>query len=258
MVEKQVPLTKQEVEKLLGFDSGRLPLHVAVIPDGNGRWAQSRNQTRIMGHREGINAVRRTVRECRRLGISYLTIYAFSTENWNRPADEVSALWALLKEYVSQELPELQVNGVRLNVIGRFDRLPEDVQKEVTHSIEATKDNSDMVLTIALSYSGRDELVQAMERFAGDVAAGRAEPGAISEQNFSGYLDTNGLPDPDLLIRTSGEMRISNFLLWQLAYAEIFITDTLWPDFSVEKLHEALKDYAGRQRRFGKTSDQLD
>jgi undecaprenyl diphosphate synthase len=257
LVEKQIPLTVEQVEKLLGFPAERMPKHIAVIPDGNGRWAQAKNQDRINGHREGINSVRRTVRECRRLGVKFLTIYAFSTENWKRPKDEVEALWELLKHYVSQELPELQANGVRLNVIGRFERLPEDVQREVTHSIDQTKNNSDMVLTIALSYSGRDELVLAMERFGKDIADGKQSPGSISEENFSQYLETHDLPDPDLLIRTSGEMRISNFLLWQLAYAEIYITETLWPDFSTEKLHQALKDYVGRQRRFGRTGDQL-
>lgn len=256
-VKKQKPLTPRQIEEIFEFPANLLPRHVAVIPDGNGRWAKLRDQSRIMGHREGINAVRRTVRESRRLGISYLTVYAFSNENWSRPEQEVSALWQLLKTYIREELSELFSNGVRLKVIGRYERLPKDVRQEVDRAIERTRNNTDMVLTIALSYSGRDELVHAARRFAHDVADGKLEIDQLDEKRFSNYLETAGLPDPDLLIRTSGERRISNYLLWQLAYAEIYTLDTLWPDFSVEHYHNALKDYVGRERRFGRTSEQL-
>lgn len=257
MVKKQTPLTPRQIEDLLRVQCEQLPRHVAVIPDGNGRWAKQRNQTRIMGHKEGINIVRRIVRECRRLGIGYLTLYAFSQENWNRPKDEVSALWQLLKSYVQQELPELEVNGVQLCVIGRTERIPKDVRDEIDNALERTQNNSEMVLTIALSYSGRDELVRAMQRFADKVLSGDVKIDDLTEDNFSDYLDTNGVPDPDLLIRTSGESRISNYLLWQLAYSEISFVDVFWPDFTVEYFHKVLKDYVGRERRFGQTSEQL-
>lgn len=258
MVKKQIPLTARQVEELLDIRYEQLPRHIAVIPDGNGRWAKKRNQTRIMGHREGINVVRSIVRECRRLGVGYLTLYAFSQENWNRPDDEVAALWLLLKSYVQQELPELEVNGVRLQVIGRTERIPEDVKKEIDIALDRTKNNSKMVLTIALSYSGRDELVRAMQRFATSVKSGEVGIDELTEEKFSDYLDTDGMPDPDLLIRTSGESRISNYLLWQLAYSELSFVDVFWPDFNIEFFHRALKNYVRRERRFGKTSEQLD
>ena len=253
----QIPLTPEEVRVLLGFEPTLLPRHIAMIPDGNGRWAIQRGLSRIMGHREGIKSVRRTVRECRRLGIGYLTIYAFSMENWNRPQPEVEALWGLLKTYIRQELPELKANGIRLKVIGRVDMMAKDVQAEIHNSIQQTQGNSDLVLTIALSYSGRDELVCATRKIGEQIASGSLRPDDVTEELFANSLETSDLPDPDLLIRTSGEMRLSNYLLWQLAYSEICVTDTLWPDFGVTSFHDALRDFARRERRFGRTSEQL-
>jgi len=210
-----------------------------------------------MGHRKGIDIVRETVRECRRLGVKYLTLYAFSTENWSRPKDEVDGLWLLLKTFVQQDLPELKINGTKLNVIGQVQRIPEDTKKEIDYAIEQTKDNNDLTLTIALSYSGRQELVRAARNFAKQVAEGKAKPEDLSEDNFHRYLYTSDIPDPDLLIRTSGEMRISNYLLWQLAYSEIIIVQKLWPEFDVQTLRDSITAYANRERRFGKTGDQL-
>ena len=257
MAEKLTPLSRPEVEALLGVPFDALPRHIAIIPDGNGRWARAKGMVRIMGHKEGINSVRNVVREARRLGISYLTLYAFSTENWKRPADEVEALWQLLRTYVQVELPELKENGVRLLVIGDIVRIPRDTRLAIRYAMEQTASNTDLVLTIALSYSGRQEILSAVRRFAEDVRDGIMNPDRIDEEMFSSYLQTAGTPDPDLMIRSSGELRISNYLLWQLAYGEIWVTPTLWPDFSVETLHQALRDYANRERRFGQTGDQL-
>ncbi|MBZ0273020.1 isoprenyl transferase [bacterium] len=235
----------------------RCPRHIAIIMDGNGRWAKERGRGRLFGHRHGIDSVRETVRECHRAGIGYLTLYAFSLENWKRPVTEIAGLWRLLKSYVERELPELKENGVRLNVIGRVERIPRDVRAAIEYTIRETASGQGMVLTIALSYGGRDEIVEAARRLAARAKAGAIEPGAIDEAGFARELMTADMPDPDLLIRTSGEMRVSNYLLWQIAYAEIHVTDVLWPDFRREHLHRAILDYAARERRFGATSDQL-
>ncbi len=247
-------LTRQQV---LELPPERRPRHIAVIMDGNGRWANERRRHRLFGHRKGIIAVRETVRECHRLGIAYLTLYAFSTENWSRPAGEVSGLWRLLKSYVKSELPELLQNGVRLNVIGAVDRIPKDTRDAIDETIRATSGGRGLVLTIALSYSGRDEIVNAARKLAERARAGAMDPAAIDETAFANELDTHDMPDPDLLVRTSGELRISNFLLWQLAYSEIHVTPTLWPDFGPAELHAAIFDYARRERRFGKTGQQI-
>ncbi|MCB9475507.1 MAG: isoprenyl transferase [Deltaproteobacteria bacterium] len=237
----------------------RLPRHIAVIMDGNGRWAKQRRKNRLFGHSNGIDAVRRTVRESHKIGIRCLTLYAFSTENWKRPATEVAGLWRLLKSYVQKELPELRDNGVRLNVIGDVERIPGHVREAIDFTIRETARGEKMLLTICLSYSGRDEIVRACRQIAQEVADGRMTPGQVDEAAITGRLYTarHEIPDPDLMIRTSGEFRISNFLLWQLAYSEIHVTPTLWPDFGPEDLHKAILDYAGRERRFGMTGDQI-
>jgi undecaprenyl diphosphate synthase len=225
---------------------------VAIIMDGNGRWAKQRLLSRIKGHEKGAEAVRTAVRTCRELGIPYLTLYAFSTENWQRPKTEVSALMGLLRRFLEAELRELIKNGIRLHVIGRRERLPEDVQKALAAAVEDTRQNSTLQLTLALSYGGRDEITRAAQVLAAEVQAGRMRPADITEEQLSSRLDTAGIPDPDLLIRTGGDMRVSNFLLWQLAYTEIFVTPTLWPDFSREQFQQILNDFQSRERRFGR------
>jgi len=239
----------------LSFES--LPRHVAIIMDGNGRWAKKRSLNRILGHREGTKSVQDIVRACREVGIQVLTLYAFSTENWKRPQKEVSALMKLLKEFLKSELLEMVENGIRLNAIGEIERFPDDVLKVLRETMEATRENQDMLLNLALSYGGRHEIVRAARHIAADSREGRVRDEEITEAFFSGYLYTHGMPDPDLLIRTSGEMRISNFLLWQIAYSEIFITKTLWPDFRREELFEIFHAYDKRERRFGLTGDQI-
>ncbi len=239
------------------IDRTNLPAHIAIIMDGNGRWAKKRSLGRIAGHRKGVDAVRNVVKACRKLEIPYLTLYAFSMENWNRPKEEVSALMGLLKHFIKKELEDLRSNGIRLKVIGRMELLPQDVRELVQEAIDKTSHNTDMNLIIALSYGSRDEIVHAARRFAKDALEGRVNPDDLDEARFSEYLYTSGIPDPDLLIRTSGEMRISNFLLWQLAYTEIYITDALWPDFDKEELAKAIKSYQGRERRFGLTAEQI-
>jgi len=241
----------------IGIPPEKLPRHIAVIMDGNGRWAKKRRLPRIKGHQEGIRSVREIVRNCRKIGIGYLTLFAFSLENWRRPEEEVSALFGLLKRYIHGDLKELKENGVRLTMIGRMERLAPDVRELVLHAIKETEANDKLVLTIALSYGSRDEIAEAARRIAQKAKSGELDPETIGEQTFPNHLFTADLPDPDLLIRTSGEFRISNFLLWQLAYAEIVVTDTLWPDFRREQLIEALREYAGRERRFGYTGDQI-
>jgi undecaprenyl diphosphate synthase len=220
--------------------------------DGNGRWAKQRQLSRVKGHEKGAEAVRTTVRTCRELGIPFLTLYAFSTENWQRPKTEVSALMGLLRRFLEAELRELLKNGIRLHVIGRRERLPEDVQKALAAAVEDTRQNSTLQLTLALSYGGRDEITRAAQVLAAEVQAGRMRPADITEEQLSSRLDTAGIPDPDLLIRTGGDMRVSNFLLWQLAYTEIFVTPTLWPDFSREQFQQILNDFQSRERRFGR------
>lgn len=239
------------------IDSLNIPTHVAVIMDGNGRWAKQRGGLRLFGHQSAITAVRETVEEAARLGVKYLTLYAFSTENWNRPALEVMALMQLLVHTIRQETPTLLKNSIRLQAIGDIASLPAGCQRELAEAKELTKNGTSMTLVLALSYSGRWDLAQAARRLAADVAAGRVQPADVDEATVASYLSTEGIPDPELLIRTSGEQRISNFMLWQLAYTELYITDLLWPDFRREHLQDAIRAYQSRERRFGKTSEQI-
>ncbi|RSK42909.1 isoprenyl transferase [Hymenobacter perfusus] len=239
------------------IDSQNIPAHVAVIMDGNGRWAKQKGGLRIFGHQNAITAVRETVEAAAEAGVRYLTLYAFSTENWSRPAHEVMALMQLLVHTIRKETPTLLKNNIRLQAIGQIENLPASCQKELAEAMELTKNGSGTTLLLALSYSGRWDLTQAAKRMAIEVAAGRLQPENITENTVAGFLSTAGIPDPELLIRTSGEQRISNFLLWQLAYTELFITDLLWPDFRREHFYEALRAYQQRERRFGKTSEQL-
>lgn len=225
--------------------------------DGNGRWAKKRSWNRIKGHREGTKSVRDIVRTCREIGIEVLTLYAFSTENWQRPQQEVSALMRILKEFLKSELLEMMENSIRLSTIGDIEQLPEDVFKVLEEVMEQTRENQGMVLNLALSYGGRSEILRAARNIATQVKEGRLQPSEITMELFSSCLYTHGMPEPDLLIRTSGEMRISNFLLWQIAYAEIFVTKTLWPDFRREELIRILNDYQKRERRFGLTGAQI-
>lgn len=239
------------------IDLSNIPAHIAVIMDGNGRWAKQRGGLRIFGHQSAITAVRDTVEEAAELGVKFLTLYAFSTENWNRPAMEVTALMQLLVHTIRKETATLLKNSVRLQAIGDLATLPQSCQRELAEAIELTKTGSRMTLVLALSYSGRWDLTQATRRMAVDVAAGRLQPEAVTEATITNYLATAGIPDPELLIRTSGEQRISNFLLWQLAYTELYITPELWPDFRRSHLRAAIVAYQRRERRFGKTSEQL-
>jgi undecaprenyl diphosphate synthase len=232
--------------------SPSIPRHVAIIMDGNGRWAKQRGLPRIEGHRAGAESVRRIVQACGELGVEYLTLYAFSVENWNRPKPEVSALMRLLEFYLKEEIPELQKNNVRLAAIGRLHELPLRAQRQLEKSITALSKNTGLTLVLALSYGGRAELVDAMRALGCEIKAGRLDISDIDESAVTRHLYTRNLPDPDLLIRTSGEMRVSNFLLWQISYAEIYVTDTLWPDFRKPELEAALADYSKRHRRFGR------
>ncbi len=234
-----------------------LPKHVAIIMDGNGRWAKKRSWNRVRGHREGTESVRDIVRMSRELGIEVLTLFAFSTENWKRPAKEVEALMKILKGFLKSELSEMMDNGIRLNAIGEIDRFPDDVLQVIRETMQKTGDNQGMLLNLALSYGARHEIVKAARDLATQVRDGRLQPEDITEEIFSGCLYTRGMPETDLLIRTSGEMRISNFLLWQIAYAEIFVTQTLWPEFRREEFVRILHDYQKRERRFGLTGDQV-
>jgi undecaprenyl diphosphate synthase len=239
------------------IDFNNLPRHVAVIMDGNGRWAKKKGAMRIFGHRNAVQAVREVTESCGELGIKYLTLYAFSTENWNRPKEEVNGLMELLVETLKLEIGTLNENQVRLITIGDKSQLPESCQRNLDWAIDQTKNNSGLTLILALSYSGRWELVEAAKQLVADAKAGKITEESINERMFENYLKTSGIPDPELLIRTSGELRISNFLLWQIAYTELYITPTLWPDFRKEHLYEALIAYQQRERRFGKTSEQL-
>ncbi|TLN15050.1 isoprenyl transferase [bacterium] len=238
------------------LDPERLPRHLAIIMDGNGRWAQERMLKRIVGHRKGVETVRTIVEESSRLGIKFLTLFAFSSENWLRPKTEVRSLMALLKRYLAGETSRMMANNIRFNVIGDRGELPDDVELAVRDALDKTSGNSGMVLTLALSYGSRRELLKAVAGLAADLAAGRIRDDEITESLFSGYLSTAGIPDPDLLIRTSGEMRISNFLLWQIAYSELYFTDVNWPDFGKEEFYQALGNYQARERRYGLISDQ--
>ena len=234
-----------------GLDLSNLPAHIAVIMDGNGRWAKKRFLNRVKGHEKGADVVRAVVRTCREIGIRFLTLYAFSTENWQRPKVEVSALMSLLKRFLIDETPEMLDNRIRLNVIGQIERLPDDVQVEIRRAMHVTAHNTGMCLNLALSYGGRSEIVRAVMEIAAGIENGTLKVSDISEALVEQHLYTAGMPDPELLIRTSGEMRISNFLLWQIAYSEIFITQTLWPDFTKDELIGIIKDFQGRERRFG-------
>ncbi|WP_432822570.1 isoprenyl transferase [Trichloromonas sp.] len=235
----------------------RIPSHLAIIMDGNGRWAEQRQLPRIAGHHRGVESVQEIVAECRTLGVRYLTLYAFSSENWGRPEDEVNALMGLLGRYLESELDTMCARNIRFQVIGEIDRLPAEVGQVLRRTVAQTANNKEMVLTLALSYGARNEMVRAIRELARQVADGRLAAEAIDDDLLSRTLDTAGLPDPDLLIRTSGEMRISNFLLWQLAYTELYFTEDLWPDFSRQKLHQAFAEYARRQRRFGLIAAQV-
>jgi len=239
------------------IDFNNLPRHIAVIMDGNGRWAKKKGAMRIFGHRNAVQAVRDVTECCGELGIKYLTLYAFSTENWNRPKEEVDGLMELLVNTLKQEIGTLKENQVKLAVIGDTSHLPSECQRNLQWAINETKDNSGLTLILALSYSGRWEIIKAVKSIVEDAKAGKLDASEINEQVFENYLQTSGIPDPELLIRTSGELRISNFLLWQIAYTELFITPTLWPDFRKEHLYEAIWSYQQRERRFGKTSEQL-
>ncbi len=234
-----------------------LPKHLAIIMDGNGRWAQERHLPRMVGHQRGVESVRKVVEECRSVGIPFLTLYAFSSENWGRPADEVSALMGLLARYLRKELKSLLAQKICLKVIGEIDRLPENIRDILSDISNQTKGNNAMTLTLALSYGSRDEMLRAFRTLAQGVLDGSVAPDKIDEQLFSAHLDTAGTPDPDFLIRTSGEMRISNFLLWQLAYTELYFCDVYWPDFNKDVLNSALAEFGQRKRRFGLTAEQL-
>jgi undecaprenyl diphosphate synthase len=235
----------------------RLPRHIAIIMDGNGRWAEEKGQDRLYGHFHGVESVRNIVEGCAELGIEYLTLYAFSTENWDRPVMEVTGLMELLVETIRKEVPILNKNNIRLHVIGALDMLPEYAHNALQEALQLTSQNTGLNLVMALSYSSRWELVEAVRKVAIDVKAGKLDPAAINQDLLSQYLATSEFPDPELMIRTSGEYRISNFLLYQLAYAELYFTSTRWPDFRKENLYEAIVDFQKRERRFGKTTQQI-
>ncbi len=245
------------VQKLPDHILHNLPRHLAIIMDGNGRWAKKRFLPRIMGHRQGAKTVKEIVTAARRWGIRYLTLYAFSKENWSRPKEEVDALMDLLSEYLQRELDELLGNKIRLRAIGDIEDLPPRVRTILFDTMNRTSKNYEMQLILALSYGGRAEIARAAKRLSLDVLQGKLRPDDVNENTFKSYLYTSDVPDPDLIIRTSGEMRLSNFLLYQAAYSELYITDTLWPDFNENELLKALEDYSRRERRFGKTSEQI-
>lgn len=235
----------------------KLPSHIAVIMDGNGRWAKKKGAMRIFGHRNAVQAVREVTEGCGELGVKYLTLYAFSTENWARPKDEVEGLMELLVNTLKKEIESLMENRVKLITIGDTSHLPKDCRKNLAWAVDMTKNNTGLTVILALSYSGRWEITEAVKALFRDVKAGKVDVEAMDETTIEKYLQTAGIPDPELLIRTSGEMRVSNFLLWQIAYTELYITPTLWPDFKKENLYEAIWSYQQRERRFGKTSEQL-
>jgi len=239
------------------IDLEKLPRHIAVIMDGNGRWAKEHGKPRVFGHRNGVKSVRETTEAAAELGIDYLTLYAFSTENWNRPKLEISALMTLLVETLHKEIHTLMENNIRLQAIGQIDKLPAKTHKALLAGIEKTKNNSRMTLILALNYSARWEIVQAARRLARQVKAGEREVEEIDERAFSSALSTEEVPDPELLIRTSGESRLSNFLLWQIAYTELYFSPLFWPDFRKQHLYQAIIDFQRRERRFGKISEQL-
>jgi undecaprenyl diphosphate synthase len=245
------PCSREEERRLLELDADKLPQHVAVIMDGNGRWAQKRHLPRVAGHRAGVQSARSVIETCAALNIPALTLYAFSMENWRRPKAEIDFLMRLLREYLRRELPVIHRNNIRLLIIGRTDQLPDAVRADVEKAMRQTAGNSGMKLAVALNYGGRAELVDAFNDILDDLKKNGTPGHRVDEEMISQHLYTAGLPDPDLLIRTSGEMRVSNFLLWQIAYAEIYVTETLWPDFTRAQLYEALIDFQKRERRYG-------
>lgn len=245
------------MDLLASIDKNNIPSHVAIIMDGNGRWAKQHGEDRIFGHHEGVNSVREIVEACGEIGIKYLTLYAFSTENWNRPKDEVDALMELLVGTISMETPNLHKKGVKLQVIGDLKSLPAVCQTELAESMALTADNARVTLVLALSYSSKWEITEAVKKIAYQVETGTLRASEISSRMIAEQLNTRDIPDPELMIRTSGEHRISNFLLWQLAYAEFYFTDVLWPDFRKNELYKAIISYQNRERRFGKTSEQI-
>jgi len=239
------------------IDNKKLPSHVAIIMDGNGRWAQHRGLDRIFGHQQGVNAVREVIETAAELEIGFLTLYAFSTENWGRPDEEVSALMGIMIQSLSKETETLLKNNIRLRAIGDLDRLADDVQERLSETIRLTSVSTGLNLIIAMSYSSRWEITRAARKMSSDAKNGIIDPDSINEDDFEKYLTTYGIPDPELLIRTSGELRISNFLLWQVAYAEFYFTEILWPDFGKDDFYNAIIDFQNRERRFGKTSEQV-
>ena len=239
------------------IDLNRLPTHIAIIMDGNGRWAKEKEHDRLFGHFHGVESVRNIVEGCAELGVHYLTLYAFSTENWDRPKDEVTGLMELLVQTIKQEVPTLNKNNIRLHVIGNLSMLPDNAKNEMQSAVNETSTNTGLNLVMALSYSSRWEIINAVRSIAKDVAEGKASEADINEHYFEKHLTTAGMPDPELMIRTSGEHRISNFLLYQSAYTELFFSNTLWPDYRKENLYEAIIDFQSRERRFGKTGEQI-
>jgi undecaprenyl diphosphate synthase len=239
------------------IDCNRLPAHVAIIMDGNGRWARQRDLDRVFGHQQGVNAVREIIEAAAELQIGFLTLYAFSTENWGRPNEEISALMRIMIQSLSNETETMLKNNIRLRTIGDIDRLAPDVQEKLFETMQLTSGSTGLNLVIALSYSSRWEITMAARRISKEVEKGLIDPDSITEEDFEKYLTTVGIPDPELMIRTSGELRISNFLLWQLAYAEFYFTDKLWPDFGKDDFYNAIIDFQKRERRFGKTSEQV-
>jgi undecaprenyl diphosphate synthase len=239
------------------INTDKLPRHVAIIMDGNGRWAQQRGLDRIFGHQQGVKALREVIETAADLGVGYLTLYAFSTENWGRPDEEVSALMNIMVQSLNDETDTLLKNNISLKAIGDINRLSDDVKNRLLDTIEITSKGSGLNLVVALSYSSRWEITEAARRLSKDVKAGLIKPDEINEEDFEKYLSTYGIPDPELMIRTSGELRISNFLLWQMAYSELFFTTKLWPDFGKDDFYSAIIEFQGRERRFGKTSEQV-
>lgn len=239
------------------IDKNRIPQHIAVIMDGNGRWAKQRNLDRTFGHKEGVSAVRRVIEAASRAEVSYLTLYTFSTENWNRPEEEVKALMSLMIQAVAKETPDLVKNNVRVKVIGDVSRLPEDTKEALKYCLETTAPCTGVTVILALSYSSKWEITEAIKTIAKDVSSKTINIDQINEDLIDSYLETKGIPNPDILVRTGGELRISNFLLWQIAYSELYFTEELWPDFNEESFYKAIVDFQSRERRFGKTSEQV-
>ncbi len=259
-MEREAPNKPTEADKKLQDElraSGDIPAHIAIIMDGNGRWAKQRSLPRVAGHRQGVSSVRDIVEACGQLGVEYLTLYAFSTENWNRPMDEVSTLMRLLLSSLSDETERLNKNNVHLTAIGDIKKLPIEVQEKLAESMSITQNNTGLTLNLALSYSGRWEIMEAVKEIAGKVQRGEITLDEINESLLSNNLTTAGMPEPDLLIRTGGEYRVSNFMLWQLAYSELYISESYWPEFDRAHLYEAIRDYQSRERRFGLVSEQV-